>query len=73
MVWRIPPFEILSSWPQANYVNPEKRGPGIYISSALFTLLGSTALALRLYARLCVRRWLGLDDLFVILGWVRNS
>jgi hypothetical protein len=72
MVWKIPSGSTLLSWPYPNYTNPVTRGPEIFIISGVFTTLSTTAVILRLYARLFVRRWFGLDDVFVILGWVSS-
>jgi hypothetical protein len=64
-------FDIVASWPEPNYVDPETRGNGIIVASILFGLLGTIATALRLYTRLFITRTFGLDDAFIIAAWVR--
>jgi hypothetical protein len=64
--------ELLANWPKPNYVNPETRGPALYYINSTFFGLATIAIAIRLYGRVFVRRWFGLDDTLVILAWVRS-
>ena len=57
-------------WGHANTVNPERRGPELWIFSNFFLALATFCVGCRLYSRLFVRRWLGPDDYLVILGYV---
>jgi hypothetical protein len=66
----LPPLDVLLSWPLPNYVNPIKRGPEAYAVGNVFFGLATVALAIRLYARLFIRKWFGLDDFLIVLGWV---
>jgi hypothetical protein len=68
---KIPPLSVLQSWPKPNYVDPVTRGPEMYIITGIFLAIATLALGTRLYARLFVRRWFGLDDVFILLGYVR--
>jgi hypothetical protein len=70
MTLSLPPASVLSTWPPPNYVNPIKRGPVIYIIPAICLGLSTTVVFTRLYARLFIRRWFGLDDLLIILAWL---
>ena len=63
-------LEIVASWPEPNYVDPETRGNGVVVVSILFGLLGTIVTALRLLTRLYVTRTFGLDDWFIIVAWV---
>lgn len=73
MVWHLPTTATLLSWPTPNYHHPVKRGPEIYITTGILVVLTTAAVFTRLYARLFVRRWFGLDDFFIIIGWVSLS
>ena len=72
-MYSIVPTYIILTWPAPNYVDPPTRGPEFYIVCGIFLGLASIALALRLYARLFVRRWFGLDDALIIVSWVSAS
>jgi hypothetical protein len=70
MVWVLPPTSVLLTWPFPNFTDPVRRGPAVYPISIIFLLISTTAVCLRLYARLFIRKWFGLDDVFIIMGWV---
>ncbi|KAF1988795.1 hypothetical protein K402DRAFT_419144 [Aulographum hederae CBS 113979] len=65
---RYPPSEVLEAWPAPNYVDPETRGPALYVVTGLFSAFVLLAISLRLYARLVIRRWFGADDVFILLS-----
>jgi hypothetical protein len=65
--------ELVAGWPKPNYINPETRGPSLYIVNSMFFGLATVAIAIRLYARIFVRRWFGFDDALVILAWVMSG
>ena len=62
--------EAVASWPAPNYVNPERRGPELYIVNGIFFFLASVTVTVRLYARIHIRKWFGPDDLFIVLAFV---
>lgn len=64
------PLSVILSWPQPNYVNPETRGPGIYVISPIFLGTATIVVFFRLYARVVIRRWFGLDDAFILVAWI---
>jgi hypothetical protein len=66
---KIPP-EVVASWPKPNYVNPETRGSALYVINGIFFSLAMLALSVRLYMRIFVRKWIGLDDVFIFLAFV---
>ena len=66
----LPPLDVLLSWPKPNYINPVTRGAESYVIGTVFLFFSTLALIVRLYARLFIRRWFGLDDLFICLAWV---
>ncbi|KAH9868670.1 hypothetical protein J1614_007742 [Plenodomus biglobosus] len=65
---RLPPYEILLSWPTPNYENPITRGHALIVVNAIFLGLVIVTVGLRLYTRLVVKRWFGLDDIFILLA-----
>ena len=67
------PIEVLFTFPKPNYENPETRGPGLIITIGVFTTLVTIAIALRYYTRIALKRWYGLDDVFIGLAYVRYN
>jgi len=67
---RIPPAEVVLGWPTPNYIDPEERGPALYIVAGLCSFLITLAVGLRLCTRVFIRRWFGYDDAFIALSFV---
>ena len=67
---RFPPPSVYETWPHANYVDPPTRGPELFIFTAIFLFLATVAVGIRLYTRIVIRRWFGVDDAFIILSYV---
>jgi len=65
------PLTVFLSWPDPNYVNPQTRGPAIWILSPIFLSLATLCISARLYTRIFVRHWFGPDDALIIIAWVR--
>jgi hypothetical protein len=63
---------VIESWPTPNYVDPETRGDSLYYLNSTFLILATTAVAFRLYTRIWIRNWFGLDDAFVLISLVRT-
>lgn len=63
-------LEDLAHFPPPNYVNPETRGNGVTILNSIFLAFATIFIALRICSRCFVRKWFGLDDVFIILGFV---
>ncbi|KAE9971827.1 hypothetical protein EG328_005358 [Venturia inaequalis] len=61
--------EVVAKWPKPNFIDPETRGPTLYIINGTFFGLATLAISVRLYARIFVRRWVGLDDFLIVLAW----
>lgn len=66
----LPPIDVILSWPEPNYVDPVRRGPEFFVISSFFFALSTIAVSTRLYARIFIRRWFGIDDAFICLAWV---
>ena len=64
-------LDVLLSYPPANYDNPVTRGPELYILNSIFFTIMILCVIVRLYTRLCIRKWFGWDDLFIVFAVVR--
>ncbi|TDZ18971.1 hypothetical protein Cob_v008051 [Colletotrichum orbiculare MAFF 240422] len=63
---RIPPAEVLLSWPRPNYADPVKRGPSLLIIEIVFLGIALTCLGLRMYVRLVKIRRAWWDDWLMV-------
>ena len=70
---RIPPPEVLATWPFPNYEDPEVKGPALVIINAILLPLVLVACAVRIYARTFVKKWFGIDDALIVLALVRGG
>ncbi|GAW19108.1 hypothetical protein ANO14919_085920 [Xylariales sp. No.14919] len=67
---KIPPIEVIGSWPKPNYIDPESRAPiGKAIGPTLLALV-TVILAIRLYSRKRLTKGFGLDDTFICLAYL---
>ncbi|KAI0841627.1 integral membrane protein [Hypoxylon sp. FL0890] len=66
---QLPPASVLASWPTPNYVDPQTRGHVGSIVGIVLAGLVTITLVIRLYARKCLTRGFGLDDVFIILAY----
>ncbi|KAF2031315.1 hypothetical protein EK21DRAFT_63495 [Setomelanomma holmii] len=64
----LPPNDVLLSWPTPNYEDPVTRGNALVIVNSIFIGLVVITVALRLYTRLVIKRWFGLDDCFILVA-----
>jgi hypothetical protein len=62
--------EILSLWPTSNLVDPVTRGPTLYVVTAIFLTIATLSLSARLYSRVWIRRFFGLDDALILFAYV---
>ncbi|PQE23730.1 integral membrane protein [Rutstroemia sp. NJR-2017a WRK4] len=63
---RLPPPEVIASWPAPNYINPERHGNAVIIVDAVFFLLALLILLIRIYTRLRISKSFGLDDWLIV-------
>lgn len=56
------------SWPTPNYDNPVTRGPALVIVNSIFISLATITVAARIYTRIVIKRWFGIDDVFILLA-----
>lgn len=66
----LPGVEVILSWPLPNYDDPVTRDDALVIVNSALIRLVMIVVLLRLYSRLYVRRWFGLDDVFIIVALV---
>jgi hypothetical protein len=62
--------EEVASWPAPNLIDPEVRGPQIYIVYAIFICFATCTVALRFYIRIFERRWVGADDYMLAFAYL---
>jgi hypothetical protein len=68
---RLPPPEVVASWPTPNYTNPEKQAPTLLIVELTTLSIALICLVLRLYIRRKKLGKLELDDWLMIAAAVR--
>ncbi|KAI0911882.1 hypothetical protein F4824DRAFT_15678 [Ustulina deusta] len=67
---RIPPIEVIASWPKPNYINPEARAPAGIIIGSIFLAFVTLVLVIRLYSRKQLTKGCGLDDILICLAYL---
>ncbi|KAJ5795064.1 hypothetical protein N7457_001663 [Penicillium paradoxum] len=67
---KLPPAEILATWPEANYIDPPTRGHSVLIVNIICLSLTFLVVFMRLYTRFRITCSIGIDDLFIVLGLV---
>lgn len=68
---KLAPASVLASWPAPNYHDPVRRGPTGQIVSIILAVVAAVVLAMRMYTRLRVVRSFGLDDVLILVAFVR--
>jgi hypothetical protein len=61
---------VILTWPTPNYVNPPTRGDALLIVNSILIALVVIVVGLRMYTRLIIKRWFGLDDIFILVALV---
>jgi len=69
---KAPPLSVVLKWPTANYVNPDTRGPANVIVVAVLLAIVAVILGIRLYTRIKISKGFGLDDILILLAFVRS-
>ncbi|KAI0458400.1 hypothetical protein F5B21DRAFT_500660 [Xylaria acuta] len=67
---KIPPAEVIASWPKPDYIDPESRGPAGKIVGSILLGLVTVILAIRLYSRKRLTKGFGLDDMLICLAYI---
>lgn len=65
-----PPQDIIDSWPEPNFTDPETRKTELTAGIITVTVASVIVLLLRLYSRVIVMRSTGLDDIFILIAEV---
>ena len=68
----LPPFSVIATW-KPNYDDPPTWGPIVFIINSIFLFFATIAVGIRLYTRIAIRRWLGVDDAFIVFAFVWHS
>ncbi|MCJ1241535.1 hypothetical protein MMC14_009540, partial [Varicellaria rhodocarpa] len=55
----------MASWPTPNYVNPETRGPAVFVVNIMLMIVVLVVVGIRFYTRLRVTRTFGPDDVLI--------
>jgi hypothetical protein len=67
------PDSITNAWPSPNYVDPIRRDVNVlYTLNSIFLFSALVCVALRLYTRTVIRKWFGLDDVFIVFSVVSS-
>ena len=64
------PLAVLLSFPTPDYIHPETRGLTAVILILVLSCFVVAVVALRVYTRVYIQRWPGLDDLFMVFAVV---
>ncbi|KZL69063.1 integral membrane protein [Colletotrichum incanum] len=67
---RIPPVEVILSWPPPRYDNPETRGPANEIVAIILLVIATIILAIRIHTRRCITNAFGWDDILIVLAFI---
>ncbi|RHZ62348.1 hypothetical protein CDV55_105770 [Aspergillus turcosus] len=65
---RLPPPQVLGTWPTPNYVDPRTRGNGALIVNIVCLSFAFVVTLLRLYTRLKITCSPGLDDVLIVIA-----
>jgi hypothetical protein len=65
---KLPPPEVLATWPVPNYIDPEVRGPGLIITQIVLLSIAMIFIAARLYTRIVLVRSFGMDDVLIVVA-----
>jgi hypothetical protein len=63
-------FDVPATRPTPNYTNPDTHDVGFFILSPLLLAVATLCVGVRLYGRIFVRRWFGMDDFLIAIAWV---
>ncbi|KAL1960514.1 hypothetical protein VTO42DRAFT_7813 [Malbranchea cinnamomea] len=63
---RDPPPDVVASWPEPNYVNPEYQGPQLTVVGINLLVISHITVALRLWVRVHMKKKAGWDDWLMV-------
>jgi hypothetical protein len=62
------PPEVIASWPNPNYVDPQTQGPALVYLCIILSAIGICVVTARLYGRLFITKAIGFDDALIVLA-----
>jgi hypothetical protein len=68
-----PPPEVRASWPRPNYINPERQGMKIILSTSIVLALTIITICARFWARHVILRKVGADDFLILFSLVKET
>jgi hypothetical protein len=66
------PLEAIAKWPSPNYINPETHSPAMVVFTVFLMVCVTILLGIRLYTRQFISKGFGLDDILILLAFVRS-
>lgn len=70
---KLPPADVLATWPKPNYVNPVTRGNALLIVNIVFIPLSFLVVSLRIFTRLRITGSFGVDDGLIVVSMVSST
>jgi hypothetical protein len=67
---QLPPPEVISQWPAPNSVDPTVRGSALLVVVLVLPPLAILIVGLRIFTRLTIIKFYGIDDTLIIVGAV---
>lgn len=67
---KLPPPDVLATWPKPNYVDPVTRGDALLIVNVVFISLSFSIVLLRIFTRLRITGSFGIDDALIVVAMV---
>lgn len=67
---RNPPPDVIASWPEANFVDPEYQGPQLAIVAITLLVFSFVIVALRIWVRVQMKKRAGWDDWIMVIAMV---
>jgi len=64
------PLSVAVNWPMPNYDNPDTRGGALLGINIALIILVTLAVGTRVWARLSIKKWFGLDDAMIVLAYL---
>ncbi|OGM50191.1 integral membrane protein [Aspergillus bombycis] len=65
---KLPPADVLATWPTPNYIDPTTRGDSVLIVTIVFAAIAFVVTCLRLYTRFKITCSPGIDDILIVVA-----
>jgi hypothetical protein len=66
-------LEAKANWPTPNYINPVTRGWDLVVANFVLLAFIFIIVGLRIYTRLRISRYFGVDDILILLATVSQG